>query len=188
MPKQQSMKASETEDTMATMALPICELERSVSVEAEKARTETERVLRYSTASRADILTACKVLVASLCLKWLFSALVRNQDRLIRVYQSGDFMNASDEQLLGLARSLRDIVRKERTMVTKAGSLGVETRVWWDASLRRIAEQAEHLDSIAESLEVECDPEASLLLAMALDKFTAHDAKPKDAAEVCLTR
>jgi hypothetical protein len=178
------MNTSEMEDTMATMTLPICELERSVYVGAEKAQAETERVVRYSGATRADVLTACKVLAATVCLKWLFSGLVRSQDKLIHMYQTGDLTQLSDEQVLGLTRSLRVIANRDREVLAKASTLGVGTRVWWDASLRRIAQQSEHLDSIAESLEVDCDPEASLLLAMALDRFTARDAKPQEA--VCV--
>ena len=165
---------------MATMALPISELEQSVYVGAEKARAETERVVRYSGASHADVWTACKVLAATVCLKWLFSGLVRSQDKLIRLYQTGNLAQLSDEQVLSLSRSLREIAGRDREILAKANTLGAETRVWWDASLRRIAQQSEHLDSIAESLEVDCDPEASLLLAMALDRFTAKAVEPQE--------
>src|SRR5271170_1364080 len=101
------MKASEVEDKMATMALPIRELEQSVYVGAEKARAETERVVRYSGASHANVLTACKVLAASVCLKWLFGTLVRSQDKLIRLYQTWDLTKLSDEQMLDLVHRLR---------------------------------------------------------------------------------
>ena len=166
---------------MATMALPIRELEQSVSIGAKKAKAETERVVRYSEAPRADISTAVKLLAASVCLKWLFSALVRSQDRLIRIHQLSDLTQMSDEQMIQLARRLREFADTDRELVSKASRLGAETRVWWDASLHRIAEQAEHLDSLAESLELECDPEASTLLGMVLDQFTAKDRKAQNA-------
>lgn len=165
---------------MATMTLPICELERSVYLEAEKARAQTERVVRYSGASRADFLTACKVFTATIGLKLLFSGLVRSQDKLIRLHQTGSLAHVSDEQVLGLARRLREIAKRNRDVLAKASKLGAEIRVWWDASLRRMEQQSEHLESIAESLEVDCDPESSLLLAMALDRFTALAAKPQE--------
>lgn len=163
---------------MATMALPIRELERSVSINAEKARAETERVATYSGSPRPSMGTICKIAVTSVMLKWLFNTLVKTQDKLIKLYQETDVTHVSDESLTELARNLRRIVEEDREILAKANALGAEVRVMWDASLRRIADQVEHLDSIAEALEVECDPEASLLLAMVADQFAIQDAKP----------
>ena len=161
---------------MAAIALPIRELERSVADGAERARAETERVVRYSYANRADFSTACKVVGVSVLLKWLFAGLARSQGKLISMYQSCDFTQVSDDQMRQLVRRLREIVDKDRDLSVKAGSLGAEVRVLWDASLRIIAEQADHLESIADSLEIECNPEASLLLAMVADQFAAKEA------------
>ena len=159
---------------MATMALPIRELGRSVCVGAEKARTETERVARYSGASRADVMTVCKVAVGTIGLKWLLGGLVRHQEKLISLYQGCDFTHYRDQDLADLASSLSKIVEKERAVINRANTLGAEIRVWWDASLRQLSQQVEYLDSIAESLHLECDPEASLLLAMAVEQFSAN--------------
>jgi hypothetical protein len=162
---------------MATIALPIRELEQSVCVDAEKARTETERVARYSGASRADVVTVCKVAVATIGLKWLLGGLVRHQQKLIGIYQRCDFTRYRDQDLAELASSLYRIVEKERAVLAVANTLGAEIRIWWDASLRQLSQQVEHLDSIAESLHVECDPEASLLLAMAVEQFSTSEVE-----------
>jgi hypothetical protein len=62
---------------------------------------------------------------------------------------------------------LDKIISKDHELLTKANALGAEIRVWWSASLARLAEQVEHLDSIAESLHLAVDSEASALLALA---------------------
>ena len=156
---------------MATMALPIRELERSVCVDAEKARAETERVATYSGSRRADAGTALKVMCATLGLKWLLSGLVRSQDKLLSVYRGYDFNRCSPEQLTEVATSLGRIVNKERDILARANTLGAEIRVWWDTSLRRLAEQVDHLDSIAESLHLAADPDGTQLLALAAEQF-----------------
>jgi hypothetical protein len=158
------------------MTLPIRELERSVCVGAEKARAETERVATYSGAIRADIGTACKVAFKTIGLKWLLAGLVRHQEQLISAYQQCDFTRCNDEDLADLATSLEKLVQKERAVLAKANTLGAEIRVWWGASLRQMTEQVEHLDSIAESLRLECDPGASALMGMAVKEFATQEA------------
>jgi hypothetical protein len=167
--------APEGVNEMATMALPIRELERSVCVSAEKARAETERVVSYSVTKRADMATVCKVAVRTVGLKWLLSGLVRHQEKLISACQQADFTRFSDEDLADLASSLQRMVAKERGLLAKANTLGAEIRGWWGESLLQLSQQVEHMDSIAESLHLECDPEASLLLAMAVEQFSSEE-------------
>ena len=156
---------------MATLTLPIRELEQSVRNEAEKAQAETECVAMHSSAPRADFGTVCKVAARTLALKWLLSSLVRTQEKLISAYVKQDFTQCSDDTLRETAASLDRIVEKERAILNRANMLGAEIRVWWNASLVKLAEQVEHLDSIAESLHLECDDEASSLLAIAAEQF-----------------
>jgi hypothetical protein len=158
---------------MATLAIPFRELERSVFVNAEKARSQAERVVRYSVSVHADLATTCKVALGVVCLKWLLGGLVRHQSKLISEYQDFDFNHCTDNQLIELATSLEEIIRNERAMLTKANSLGSEVRVWWGESLLRLSEQVDHLESIADSLRVASSDEASTLLAMAVEQFVA---------------
>src|SRR5437588_6026417 len=132
---------------MATMALPIRELEQSVWDRAEKAQAETERVVAYSGARRADLGTALKVAATTVCLKWLLSELVRYQNRLIRECTKRDFSRCSAEGLGEMASSLDGIVAKEQRILSEADKLGAEIRVWWSASLDRLATQVEYLES-----------------------------------------
>jgi hypothetical protein len=152
---------------MATLALPIRDLERSVCIGAEKARAETERVLTYSGTRPADFGTALKVATTTLVLKLLLGQLVRAQSRLISAYARADLNHFRSQDLAELATTLDKIISKDHELLTKANALGAEIRVWWSASLARLAEQVEHLDSIAESLHLAVDSEASALLALA---------------------
>jgi hypothetical protein len=161
---------------MATIALPIRELEQSVRVGAEKAQAETELVATYSNAARASMGNFARVVFRTVGLKLMLAGLVRHQEKLISSYQQFDFTGCSDEGLSELAVSLDKIVEKERAILSKAKTLGSEIRVWWEASLLQLEKQAEHLDSIAESLHAECDDEASSLLVFAAEQFTMNEA------------
>src|SRR5207302_755610 len=101
------------------------------------------------------------------CLKWLLSELVRYQNRLIRECTKRDFSRCSAEGLGEMASSLDGIVAKEQRILSEADKLGAEIRVWWSASLDRLATQVEYLESIAESLHLAADPQATSLLGMA---------------------
>jgi hypothetical protein len=155
---------------MATMTLPIRELERSVRVEAEKAQAGADCVVKHSRAPRADIKAACRVAGATLALKFLLSGLVHTQNKFISVLLERDFTQCRREDLTELASSLDEIVERERAILTKANTVGTEIRVWWNASLCKLSDQAEHLDSIAESLHLAADPELTHLLAMATEQ------------------
>jgi hypothetical protein len=153
------------------MALPIRELERTVCYEAEKARAETDRVAMYSIESRPVVRTALAVMFKTATLKWHLIGLVREQERLIHACVESDFTRVSDEDLADLASSLDKIIGKERAMLARASTLGTEIRAWWDTSLRRLADQVDHLESIAESLHAEGNPECMALFAIAAGQF-----------------
>jgi len=159
------------------MALPIRELEQSVRVGAEKAQAETELVATYSAATRASMGNFARVVLRTVGLKVMLAGLVRHQEKLISSYQQLDFTKCCDEDLSELAVSLDGIVEKERAILAKANTLGSEIRVWWETSLLQLAKQAEHLDSIAESLHAECDDEAASLLVFAAEEFTTNEAE-----------
>jgi len=158
---------------MATMALPIRELERSVCIGAEKARAETERVVRDSRANRPNMRTVCSVTFRAFGLKWLWASLVRNQNKLIGLYRAFDFNRCSAKELAEVVESLEQMLSKERDLLAKANALGAEVRGWWGDSLWQLAEQVEYLESIADSLRVASNDETSTLLALAAEQFVA---------------
>jgi hypothetical protein len=156
---------------MATMTFPIRELERSVRNEAKKAKDKTECVVAHSRAPHADFGTACKVAASTIALKWLLSSLVRMQDKLIALLVARDFTECREQDIRELAANLEDIAATGRTTLERLNTLGAEVRVWWSSSLVKLEEQAEYLESIAQSLQVAVDDEASTLLAVAVGEF-----------------
>lgn len=160
---------------MATMALPIRELELTVCVGTDKARAETECVVFYSRARaiQPSITTTFKLGVASALLKLMLRSLVRHQRTLIAVYQETDFTLYSKAEISRAATSLDTMVENGRSVLEKLAKSGPRARALWGSSLPQLADQLEHLESIAQSLHVAADREASLLLGLALRQMAA---------------
>lgn len=159
---------------MATLALPIRELERSVSLEAEKARADTECVAKCSKSSRPDLRIGVKIAWKTLRLAIRFAVLVDRQDKFIALLVGQD-LNTSDRKALAqLASFLEGLARKEREILDDAADLGAEIRLWWAPSLRKLTRQVDHIDSIIESLCVAVDPESTALLAFAVEQLAAQ--------------
>lgn len=152
------------------MTLPIRELERSVQAEADRAQAGADCVVKHSRAPRADLKATCRVAGATLGLRFLLGGLVRTQDKFISVLVERDFNQWRSQDMAELASSIDGIVSRDRALLEKANTLGAEIRVWWNASLRKLSYQADHLDSIAESLHLAADPETTQLLAMATEQ------------------
>jgi hypothetical protein len=160
---------------MATMAFPIRELELSVSVGTGKARAETECVVFYSQARAISpgIATTLKFVCAATLMKLMLSSLARNQRLLISAYQKIDFTRYGNEELGKAAASLERIIECGRPVLEKLGEFGPRAQRLWGSSLSQLAEQLDHFESIAASLRVAADPEASLLLGLAVRQMAA---------------
>ncbi len=152
---------------MATLVLPISELQPVV----DQAKLKTECVVVRSRSERANVAGVSVIAVETLFLKFTFGSVVRLQKRAISGLVQRDFSAMSGQEIKSLADSIDRLVAEERELLRKAYGLGSEIRVWWNTSLVRLAAQVEHLDSIAESLHLECDDEASALLGLAADSF-----------------
>jgi len=160
---------------MATMALPIRELELSVCVGTEKARAETDCVAFYSRARviSPSISVTIKLSLTAALLQWLLRRLIGSQRMLIKAYQRIDFAHCTDEEIARIATSLSGLVERGRSILTKLDSLGPRAHAWFGAVMSQLGEQLEHLDSIAESLHLAMDDEETALLAMAVEEFSA---------------
>ena len=157
---------------MAAIALPISELE-PVRIEAEKAQAETECVVVCSKEERPDKGTVWHIAWKTFALRRRFSQLTIRQAKLITNLVKTNFTNGSPEQLEALATSIDELVSDEREILASANSLGSEIRAWWSTSLIALADQVEYLDSISQSLHVAADPEASLLMGLAVQQMAA---------------
>jgi hypothetical protein len=152
---------------MATLALPICELEPAVI----EAKAETERVVSWSKSSVANLGTTCQIYLKAIILRQRFSRLVALQSKFLGFLVERDFSDCSRQELRDLAECIDRILAGENELLGEARSIGSEIRVLWTSSLQRLSEQAEHLDSISESLHMECQPEGPILLAVAAGQF-----------------
>jgi len=161
---------------MATLALPIRELELSVRVDADKARAETECVVFYSQARRTSPSFAMtfKLALAIAFLKFMLRSLAQHQKKLIRAYQETDFTRFSNEDLLSICESLEKIVEQARPVLSRLADLGPRGQSWLGTTLPQLEEQVGHLYSISQSLRVATDPEASVLMAVAVQHMAAR--------------
>jgi hypothetical protein len=164
---------------MATMALPIRELELSVRVGTEKARAETECVVFYANARavRPGLGITIKFGFYTTMLKWLLASLVKRQSSIIRFYQNTDFTHCTNEEILRVAKSLDSVVETGRSILCKLQALGPRAHAWvGPAVLSHLAEQFDHMDSMAESLHFALDVEGTALMAMAVEEFSGVPA------------
>jgi hypothetical protein len=163
---------------MATMALPIRELELSVCVGTDKARAETECVAFYSRARAISpgINLTIKLSLTAALLRWLLRRLVNSQRMLIKAYQRIDFTHCTDEEIAKIAKFLAGLVERGQAILAMLDTLGPRAHAWFGPSMSQLREQLEHLDSIAESLHLAIDDEATALLAMAVEEFSTVSA------------
>ena len=150
---------------MATLALPIRDLESFIRTEA---KPKTACVAKISKSKGEGFSTVCKIAMLTVALKFLFGHLSRRQTKLIASLSEHDFNSCSQESLSELATAIDELVTDERDALEHAFALGYELRAFWP--LETLLEQVEHLDSIAESLHLAADPECTSLLALAVDE------------------
>jgi hypothetical protein len=160
---------------MATMALPVRELELSVCVGTEKARAETECVVFYSQARaiHPSMAMTLKLGFTASLLKFLLHGLVRHQKLLISTYQHIDFTRFSSKEISRVATSLDAMVEKGRQVLEKLATFGPRGQAWWASSVPQLTDQLDHMESIAQSLHIAADPEASLLLGLTVQQMAA---------------
>ena len=134
-------------------------------------REATERVIRYSKARSPSLSDLFNIFrgVITISIKW--QRLTDRQCEILQRLTAFDFVNSGQDELLGVVEAIDMAVTNGRDLLSDVNTLGSEIRIWWQRPMLKFAEQVEHLDSIAESLRIECDPEASLLLASAVSSI-----------------
>jgi|ERR1017187_9179747 hypothetical protein len=134
-------------------------------------REATERVIRYSKARSPSLSDLFNIFrgVITISIKW--QRLTDRQCEILQRLTAFDFINSGQDELLGVVEAIDMAVTNGRDLLSDVNTLGSEIRIWWQRPMLKFAEQVEHLDSIAESLRIECDPEASLLLASAVSSI-----------------
>jgi len=150
---------------MSTYTIPIDELEQSVHL----ACVETECVASRSTQQEAvNFDVVWQIIRKTVHLKFKFADLVRMEQRLINGLIERDFSEWSTNELTELATKIDAIVDGQREILRDVNRLGSITRFWWGKSVIKLADQAEHLESIAASLRMSADSDCEELLAFAV--------------------
>jgi hypothetical protein len=139
------------------------------------AKTETKRFVARSQAEPADSVAApaivWKTAWKTVALKRLLGSLARKQEQLLELLLNCDLSTIPTGDMKNMALLIDQLVSGEREILQGAHQLGLEIRAWWRSSLVRLSDQADHLDSIAESLHAACDLETTTLMAMAVEQF-----------------
>jgi hypothetical protein len=160
---------------MATMTFPIQELELSVRVGTDRARTEAEVVKFYSDARELKpVWMTLKYGLTALLLKFMLASLARHQRLLIRAYQGMNFSGFSSGELVKWSESLDKIVDRGRPTLDKLEKFGPKTQKLWGNVLSDLSEQLDHMESIAYSLRSSANTDVSLLMAAAIDHMAAN--------------
>jgi hypothetical protein len=158
------MRVSETEDTMATMALPICELMPVVT----DARAEARLVVSRTQSRVTSVRLTLQIHAQAIHLRGKFAHLTTKQGEFINQLVDRDFTSAGFAQIGDMATRIEDLVRDERRLLEDVNKLGADIRVWWGMYPSQLEAQADYLESISQDLRTECDPDASMLLATAV--------------------
>ena len=154
---------------MAALAVPISQLAPVV----DEAKAETKCVVVCTKAERADATNMWQIVRKTFRLRNRFAHIVARQDEVIKKLVSRDFSSTPADELSSLASSIDSLVADERDLLHLVNGLGAEIRVWWASLLVKLADQLEYLDSISESLHTASDPEASMLLGLAVEQMAA---------------
>ena len=104
-----------------------------------------------------------------IALKFMLGSLSRHQRLLIRAYQDTNFNRFSGDEIVKWAERLEKIVCRGRPTIEKLEKFGPKTKKLWGNVLSDLAEQLDHMESIANSLRCAINPEVALSMAAAVD-------------------
>jgi hypothetical protein len=155
---------------MATMALPISELE-PICIESQKVQAETECVVVCSTKERPDKGTFWAIVLKTIILRYRFSRLTGKQAKLLEDLVDRDFSRSTPADLEKLALRIDGLTSDEREILDLTKKLGAEIRACWNTSLNTLTDQVEYLESISMSLHAAADPEVSLLMGFVAERL-----------------
>ena len=155
---------------MSTSNITIGQLIPHVFRIQEETREETERVIGYSRTQAPKASDVLNIAYRIFVIRRKWRELVSRQSTMVEILTSVDFTSVEPANLKEIAVSLEGAVASGRTLLNETSQLGSESRFWWRNYLRKFGQQIEHVDSIAESLRLECEPDAIRLLASAASR------------------
>ncbi len=146
---------------MATMVLPIRELSANVQLEAACAQKQVVKAQ-----PRLGVFAWAKVRLVN----YYLGKLVNGESDLIARLQSVDLSKFPSDALESLAGDLDRIVSLTDAVVDQANDMPNGFVEIWRPNLDAMEQHARHIDSIAESLHAETDPECMMLLSIAAEQ------------------
>jgi len=152
---------------MATMALQFRTLSADIQVEAACAQKQIVRLRPRK--ARFSPRTWVQTLILTRIIGHYCGKLTSAEEQLVLTLQKCDFTAWTDASVKSLASDLDRIVSLSTAVIEKSRETPdgiVETLA---PKLDRIAELTSYIDSIAESLHAEADPECMTLLAFAAE-------------------
>jgi hypothetical protein len=157
---------------MATTTVRPATIERSAQ-DVRNVLNDTEHVLQQLKARHDFVSLAWSTIKNAFSLRTKFKQLAELHDCAIAVTVAKNFDGIRRDELRSLADSFANVVAVDRQVLADASRVGAMYRFLWSSSLREIASQADHLDSIAESLYAASDVEAEELIAFAAERMAS---------------
>lgn len=155
---------------MATMALPIRELSANVQYETAYAQKVFWNVAEGVKARKFQIVLRFKTHILTTAM----SKLIVGQQDLISALQSADVNSYPADVCEKLASDISRLVNSTTAFVADASDVPSQCLQAWSGKLDVIYANAQHLDSIAESLYMAADPECKALLALAAEQVAVR--------------
>ena len=141
--------------------------------EARQARQETRFVVaRSKSTERVNIGRLSQAAYQTFSLKFRLHRLANRQQDVIEKLVDTDFAARSKETVRDILVLIDKLVYYDRELLKDSKKLGMVTRFLWNASLIKLGNQTEHLDSISESLHLALDDKTTALMAIALEEVT----------------
>lgn len=141
--------------------------------EAREARLETRSVVaRSKSTDRVNLGLLIQAAYRTFSLKFKLRGLTSRQQTVIDKLVDANFASYPKEEIRDIVGQIDELVRYERGVLEDSQKLGMVTRFLWNASLAKLGNQVEHLDSISESLHITLDDRTTALMAMALEEIT----------------
>ena len=151
---------------MATLALPIRQLEYEIGLKAVKLQLEVSRA--RSSSSRFGQLIRIRWHVAQI--NRGFGDLIEKQKALIRLLQDTHVPNNITPELCAqISKKLDEVVCDVEKLLDRAAEMPPNILQYWKSNMEKLADQTGHLDSIAESFRVAADPSCTSALARAVE-------------------
>ena len=154
---------------MSAFDLTVDQLIPNVS-RIQETREEAKRVVGYSCTQTPSVSDVLNIVPMVYKIRRRLGQLVKGQSILLQQFMAADFTGCSQRDFSDLAELIERGVANGNDLLAETSKLGSEIRIWWRKPMREFAQQIEHLDSIAESLRLECEPAVTMLLVSAASR------------------